>query len=72
MDNVTRDQHKFLSFAADQIRKAQIEWGMPHSFISAIAKNEKYSMDDEANAFQEGFEKFILTQREQLLHTLMN
>ena len=57
MGNVTRDQHKFLSFAADQIRKAQLEWGIPHSFISAIAKNEKYRMDDEANAFQEGFEK---------------
>ena len=57
MGNITHDQHKFLSFAADQIRKAQLEWGMPHSFISAIAKNEKYRMDDEANAFQEGFEK---------------
>lgn len=57
MGNVTKDQHKFLSFAADQIRKAQLEWGIPHSFISAIAKNERYRMDDEASAFKEGFEK---------------
>ena len=57
MGNITQDQHKFLSFAADQIRKAQLEWGMPHSFISAMAKNEKYRMDDEAQKFQNNIEK---------------
>ena len=40
MGNITRDQHKFLSFAAEQIRKAQVDWGIPHSFISALSKNE--------------------------------
>jgi hypothetical protein len=57
MSNITRDQHKFLSFAADQIRKAQLEWGIPHSFIKSMANNEKYRMGDEANEFQEGLDK---------------
>lgn len=57
MSNITRDQHKFLSFAADQIRKVQLEWGIPHSFIKSMANNEKYRMGDEANEFQEGIEK---------------
>ena len=57
MGNITRDQHKFLSFAAEQIRKAQLEWGIPHSFISSMAKNEKYRMGDEANKFQEGIDE---------------
>ena len=57
MGNITRDQHKFLSFAAEQIRKAQVDWGIPHSFISALSKNEKYRMDDEASKFEKGIDE---------------
>jgi len=56
MGNITRDQHKFLSFAAEQIRKAQVEWGIPHSFIEAASDGLRYRMDDVAKDFDNKIE----------------
>ena len=56
MGNITRDQHKFLSFAADQIRKAQLEWGIPHSYLEAAASSHRYRMDDVAKDFDNKIE----------------
>ena len=56
MGNITRDQHKFLSFAAEQIRKAQLEWDIPHSYLEAVADGRRYRMDDVAKKFDDELE----------------
>jgi len=56
MGNITRDQYKFLSFAAEQIRKAQLEWGIPHSYLEATADGRRYRMDDVAKKFDDELE----------------
>ena len=57
MGNITRDQHKFLSFAAEQIRKAQLEWDIPHSYLEAVADGRRYRMDDVAKKFEDELKK---------------
>ena len=52
----TPEQHKSLTFAAEQIAKARKEWGAPHSYIEALSENRSYRMDDDAKDFKRGLE----------------
>ena len=49
----TPDQHKFLSFAAEQIEKARKEWGAPHSYIRQLKGGSRYRMSGDADAFND-------------------
>jgi len=47
----TPEQHKFLSFAAEQIEKARKEWGAPHSYLKHLKNGSKYRMSGNAYVF---------------------
>jgi len=47
----TVKQHKFLSFAAEQIAKATKDWGAPQSYIKESMKGSRYRMNGDAEAF---------------------
>ena len=49
----TPDQHKFLSFAAEQIEKARKEWGAPHSYIRQLKGGSRYRLSGDADAFND-------------------
>ena len=49
----TPDQHKFLSFAAEQIEKARKEWGAPHSYIRQLKGGSRYRLSGDADAFHD-------------------
>jgi len=49
----TPDQHKFLSFAAEQIEKARKGWGAPHSYIRQLKGGTRYRLSGDANAFDD-------------------
>jgi len=72
MGNITRDQHKFLSFAADQIRKAQLEWDIPHSYIEAASDGRRYRMDNVAKDFDNKIEAVNRVRLTQFINTLMS
>ena len=48
------EQHKFLSFAAEQIENARKEWGAPHSYIQQLKGGSKYRLSGDADAFNDG------------------
>ena len=49
----TSDQHKFLSFAAEQIEQARKEWGAPHSYIRQLKGGSRYRLSGDADAFND-------------------
>ena len=53
----TPDQHKFLSFAAEQIEKARKEWGAPHSYIRQLKGGSRYRLSGDADAFNDDLRK---------------
>ena len=53
----TSEQHKFLSFAAEQIEQARKEWGAPHSYIQQLDRGSRYRMIGNADAFDDGLKK---------------
>ena len=50
----TSEQHKFLSFAAEQIEQARKEWGAPHSYIQQLKGGSRYRLSDDAYTFNKG------------------
>ena len=53
----TSEQHKFLSFAAEQIEQARKEWGAPHSYIQQLDRGSRYRMIGNADAFDDSLKK---------------
>ena len=49
----TPEQHKFLSFAAEQMEKARKEWGAPHSYLAQVKSGSKYRMSGNARDFDD-------------------
>ena len=49
----TSEQHKFLSFAAEQIEQARKEWGAPHSYIQQLKGGSRYRLSGDADAFND-------------------
>ena len=49
----TSDQHKFLSFAAEQIEQARKGWGAPHSYIRQLKGGSRYRLSGDADAFND-------------------
>ena len=49
----TSEQHKFLSFAAEQIEQARKEWGAPHSYIRQLKGGSRYRLSGDADAFND-------------------
>jgi len=53
----TPDQHKFLSFAAEQIEQARKGWGAPHSYLAQVKTGSKYRMSGDAKDFDNNLKR---------------
>jgi len=49
----TVKQHKFLSFAAEQIAQATRDWGAPQSYVKEAMRGSRYRMNGDAEAFDD-------------------
>ena len=49
----TVKQHKFLSFAAEQIAQAKRDWGAPQSYVKEAMKGSRYRMKGDADTFDD-------------------
>lgn len=68
----TPEQHKSLSFAAEQIAKARRDWGAPQSYIKGICERNTYSMSDEAKNFKHEIDDLSYNMRRAFEETIDN